>query len=767
MLSILTGSERISISNEGRLSILPPPVSQHHPIEDPLKSSMIVLLDKLQQRFPQNKSELKIIVRHVLQDSIDFNVLLSEMLYYEYASFQGGKFQWNRERIKSVVTMMRASTTRATAVGPNVRNSVHSTRAQVPSIVANDALATTRDKNEWETSRKKCWNISDETSCLFVDTLEGLREAIRSDPVFLAGQTGPRFVALDCEGVPASLELVQIGYSSKIYVFDGQKIGPQKLCEALRPLLTSLHITKVIHDLHKDAVALSQHGNLELANVLDSQLLMELHFGSFNAGFNKLLESLDVPLHPSKGFMQGKMGSTPNYWTKRPFAASDLEYAAMDAYCLTRAINKLGELAYADLSSLKNASLERAKNAVSNEGRRAICFDASRNYHMASAELLRLVSPSDGVFGSIHKVESEVNDAINILPKHFKERFPNGDSEEGTILDVSNIRDIVIDSSRKPQCWVNGRREFLCKSPDLLVTDEDIQQIVHHLGEIGHDNRAGMNGTLHRFSVMRGRDDSITGITIRIGRNITGMAELLMDIVLGSYKSILFLGVPGSGKTTVVREVTRLLAEEANVVVVDTSNEIGGDGSRPHKSIGLARRMMVKSLDLQSQVMIECVQNHTPSCMVIDEIGRPKEVEAARTVRQRGVRIIASAHGNLRELVGNKELNGLIGGLETVTMGDEMAKEEAKRKMKHAQATDTNTNESPGCVVNKNKTQRRSKPTFDVVVELGAQGQFLDWRVVHDVADAVDCILDGRKYRAERRFQDPSSGAMFLEYVKD
>jgi stage III sporulation protein SpoIIIAA len=198
-----------------------------------------------------------------------------------------------------------------------------------------------------------------------------------------------------------------------------------------------------------------------------------------------------------------------------------------------------------------------------------------------------------------------------------------------------------------------------------------------------------------------------------------------------------------------VREVTRLLADRFNVCIVDTSNEIAGDGDVPHPCVGHARRMMVPSLDQQSAVMIECVQNHTPSVMVIDEIGRPTEVEAARTCKNRGVRLIASAHCDLRKLIKNPKLRGLIGGVESVTLGDMQAKLEAKR------------HNAPG--VSKTKTERAGPPTFDIIVEL-SRGEHHSWRVVRDTAQAVDCILDGQPYRAERRSRNPKTGAIQIAF---
>lgn len=206
---------------------------------------------------------------------------------------------------------------------------------------------------------------------------------------------------------------------------------------------------------------------------------------------------------------------------------------------------------------------------------------------------------------------------------------------------------------------------------------------------------------------------------------------------------------PGCGKTTIVREVIKTLATKKNVVVIDTSNEISGNGDIPHSCIGMARKLMVPSLDKQSSIMVECVQNHTPDVMVIDEIGRQTEVKAAATSKNRGVRIVASAHGNLRSLMKNGELIGLIGGLQTSTLGDGMALQEAKKKGLSE--------------IRKNKVERASSPIFDIIIEL-TKGKHHEWDIVLNAAKAVDDILNEGKYEVQRRIRDPSTGEIVVEY---
>ncbi|HEU5379873.1 MAG TPA: R3H domain-containing nucleic acid-binding protein [Ktedonobacteraceae bacterium] len=297
----------------------------------------------------------------------------------------------------------------------------------------------------------------------------------------------------------------------------------------------------------------------------------------------------------------------------------------------------------------------------------------------------------------------------------------------------SELLEIVMDLGRLPEGRFPEGEVILSTQP---VTDADLDYVVKRIGEFGDDNRAGIERTLHRISALRNRKGKVIGLTCRIGRAVLGSIALIRDIVEQG-QSILILGRPGVGKTTLLREIARVLADEANkrVVVVDTSNEIAGDGDIPHPGIGRARRMQVARTAEQHAVMIEAVENHMPQVIVIDEIGTELEAAAARTIAERGVQLVATAHGNsLGNLLVNPTLSDLVGGIQTVTLGDE----EARRR--HTQ---------------KSILERKAPPTFDVVVE---QQSWQELVVHRDVADTVDCMLRGQTVVAEERTRDEEDG---------
>jgi stage III sporulation protein SpoIIIAA len=293
----------------------------------------------------------------------------------------------------------------------------------------------------------------------------------------------------------------------------------------------------------------------------------------------------------------------------------------------------------------------------------------------------------------------------------------------------TDLIEVVLDLGRRPEARFPDSEQSLL---DREVSEADIAFVVEHIGTFGDDNRAGIERTLHRISAIRNRNGKVVGLTCRIGRAVYGTIEIINDFV-ETGKSILIMGRPGIGKTTMLREAARVLADDMGkrVVVVDTSNEIAGDGDIPHPAIGKARRMQVRTPSLQHEVMIEAVENHMPQVIVIDEIGTELEAQAARTIAERGVMLIGTAHGNnLDNLMLNPTLSDLIGGIQSVTLGDE----EARRRR-----------------TQKSVLERKAPPTFDVIVEIQDRQRV----AVHsDVADTVDAMLRGDAVAPELRWRD-------------
>jgi stage III sporulation protein SpoIIIAA len=318
------------------------------------------------------------------------------------------------------------------------------------------------------------------------------------------------------------------------------------------------------------------------------------------------------------------------------------------------------------------------------------------------------------------KITDDLDALLNVLPEIIVAAVHKANNYD-------DLLEIILDLGRVPTARFVDREVVLSQKE---VTRTEIDFVDERIGEFDADNRAGLERTLHRISAIRNRRGHIVGLTLRVGRAVYGTVDIIQDIV-ESGKSLLILGRPGVGKTTLLREAARILAESKRVIVVDTSNEIGGDGDVPHPAVGKARRMQVREPMLQHEVMIEAVENHNPEVIVIDEIGRELEAAAARTIAERGVQLIGTAHGNtLDNLLLNPTLSDLVGGIEAVTLSDEEARRRGTQKT---------------------VLERRAPPTFDVLVEI----QQRDRLAVHkNIAESVDDLLRGYPLPPEIRTRD-------------
>ncbi|MBD2346209.1 R3H domain-containing nucleic acid-binding protein [Anabaena subtropica] len=319
-------------------------------------------------------------------------------------------------------------------------------------------------------------------------------------------------------------------------------------------------------------------------------------------------------------------------------------------------------------------------------------------------------------------ITDDLQKLLDILPQDLRKVLENHPKRDSLV-------EVVLDLGRRPEARFPNQAEYLSETP---VTQAQIDDCIQRVGNFGGDNRAGIEQTLHRISAIRNRSGKIIGLTCRVGRAVFGTIGMIRDLV-ETGKSILMLGRPGVGKTTALREIARVLADELHkrVVIIDTSNEIAGDGDIAHPAIGRARRMQVAHPELQHQVMIEAVENHMPEVIVIDEIGTELEALAARTIAERGVQLVGTAHGNqIENLIKNPTLSDLVGGIQAVTLGDDEARRRGSQKT---------------------VLERKAPPTFEIAVEMLERQRW----VVHDsVADTVDTLLRGRQASPQTRTVD-------------
>ena len=318
------------------------------------------------------------------------------------------------------------------------------------------------------------------------------------------------------------------------------------------------------------------------------------------------------------------------------------------------------------------------------------------------------------------KITDDLDALLDVLPANIRHAV-----EEANHSDY--LLEIILDLGRVPTARF-VENEVVLSNQEL--TRAELDHVVERVGDFDADNRAGIERTLHRISAIRNRRGAVVGLTLRVGRAVYGTVDIIQDII-ESGKSVLILGRPGVGKTTLLRESARILAEQKRVVIVDTSNEIGGDGDVPHPAVGKARRMQVKVPTHQHEVMIEAVENHNPEVIVIDEIGRELEALAARTIAERGVQLIGTAHGQtLDNMLLNPTLSDLVGGIEAVTLSDEEARRRGTQKT---------------------VLERRAPPTFDVLIEIQTRDRF----AVHtDIMSSVDSLLRDAPLPPEVRMRD-------------
>lgn len=313
----------------------------------------------------------------------------------------------------------------------------------------------------------------------------------------------------------------------------------------------------------------------------------------------------------------------------------------------------------------------------------------------------------------------DLNQLLEILPEFVQKPLTSHPKQNQLI-------EVVLDLGRRPEARFSNGTEYLSYR---TIVWQDLDFIIKRLGKFSGDNRAGIEKTLHRISSLRNRQGSVIGLTCRIGRAVFGTVSIIRDL-LEKEKSILLLGKPGVGKTTAIREIARVLSDgmKKRVIIIDTSNEIAGDGDLPHPSIGKARRMQVSSPQNQHQVMIEAVENHMPEIIIIDEIGTELEATAARTIAERGVQLVGTAHGNaLENLIKNPTITDLIGGIQYVTLGDE----EAKRRGS-----------------SKSILERKAPPTFEIAVEIHDPQT---WVIHENIEQSVDLLLQGQNPPLQQR----------------
>lgn len=549
-------------------------------------------------------------------------------------------------------------------------------------------------------------------------------------------------IALDLEmDNGADICLIQVGVKKDgrriVYLFDVLEFSDIMEPENLPRILVDTNVIKVIHDGRQDYLRLQSEYNIEMAAIFDTQVActkLQNKNPRLQIGLNKMLRLFKVPFQNDT-----KDDVDHRAWTNRPLTDRQRSYAAQDVAYLLDAYESM-RMTTQVRDSIIAMSKARIPKPESEEAREASPVGVLAKYPTPTRLFLSFTSSGEAIVGSecFPPVENLSADAqtqdkserqllYDVLPEFIRRACQQREASNGV---MDSATELIVDVGRVPFLRLMMSQSDDGDSPSIatishLSRDEirqnDIDDILNRvrLESFSNDNRCGLSGTLHRISRKVNRQGKTIGFTMRIGRMVPGSTSMIADL-LASKKSILLIGCPGVGKTTLLREIARVISNGGDAVeIIDTSNEIAGEGDVPHPSIGAARRMMVADRRQQHDVMIEAVQNHMPQCLVIDEIGTRKEARAASDIRHRGIRLIGTAHGTeLRQLVENPELNVLLGGVHTVIIGDDEAQ---RRKVR-----------------SKSVQERMGPCAFDCAIELRSLHA---WVIHHDLALSVDRLL--------------------------